>query len=78
MSYKKKTESIVKDIKRRTRRKFSSEEKIHIVLEGLKGESSNLSQHNLVESQLEVNPIIYFMIIKTRRIVFDLILIYKP
>ena len=40
MSYKKKTESIVRDIKRRTRRKFSSEEKIHIVLEGLKGEES--------------------------------------
>ena len=40
MSRKKKTESIVKDIKRRTRRKFSSEEKIHIVLEGLKGEES--------------------------------------
>ena len=40
MSRKKNTESIVKDIKRKTRRKFSSEEKIHIVLEGLKGESS--------------------------------------
>ena len=40
MSRKKKTESIVKDIKRRTRRRFSSEEKIHIVLEGLKGEES--------------------------------------
>ena len=32
--------SIVRDIKRRTRRKFSSEEKIRIVLEGLKGEES--------------------------------------
>ncbi len=32
--------SIVKDIKRQTRRKFSSEEKIRIVLEGLKGEES--------------------------------------
>ena len=40
MSYKKNTESIVKDIRRKTRRKFSSEEKIHIVLEGLKGEQS--------------------------------------
>ena len=30
----------VKDIKRQTRRKFSSEEKIRIVLEGLKGEES--------------------------------------
>jgi transposase len=32
-------ESIVRDIKRRTRRKYSSEEKIRIVLEGLRGES---------------------------------------
>ena len=37
---KKSAESIVKDIKRQTRRKFSSEEKIRIVLEGLKGEES--------------------------------------
>jgi len=33
-------ESIVKEIKRRTRRKFNSEEKIRIILEGLKGEAS--------------------------------------
>ncbi len=33
-------ESIVRDIRRKTRRKFSSEEKIRIVLEGLKGEVS--------------------------------------
>ena len=37
---KKSAKSIVKDIKRQTRRKFSSEEKIRIVLEGLKGEDS--------------------------------------
>lgn len=37
---KKSTEAVVKDIKRKTRRKFSSEEKIRIVLEGLKGEES--------------------------------------
>ena len=40
MTKKKKVESIVKDIKRKTRRKFSAEEKITIVLEGLKGEES--------------------------------------
>lgn len=34
------SESIVREIKRRTRRKYSSEEKIRIVLEGLKGEES--------------------------------------
>ena len=42
MNYKKQNdpESIVRDIKRKTRRKFSSEEKIRIVLECLKGEES--------------------------------------
>jgi len=34
------SESVVRDIRRKTRRKFSSEEKIRIVLEGLKGEIS--------------------------------------
>ena len=33
-------ESVVKEIKRNTRRKFNSEEKIRIVLEGLRGEDS--------------------------------------
>lgn len=33
-------DAVVRDIKRKTRRKFSSEEKIRIVLEGLKGELS--------------------------------------
>ena len=35
-----KSEAVVRDIKRRTRRKYSSEEKITIVLEGLRGEES--------------------------------------
>ena len=34
------TEKLVKDIRRRTRRKYSAEEKIRIVLEGLRGEES--------------------------------------
>lgn len=33
-------ENVVRDIKRRTRRVFNAEEKIRIVLEGLKGEES--------------------------------------
>ena len=33
-------ESVVRDIRRHTRRKYSAEEKIRIVLEGLKGEVS--------------------------------------
>ena len=37
---KREPESIMKEIKRKTRRKFTSEEKIRIVLEGLQGESS--------------------------------------
>ena len=37
---KREPESIVREIKRKTRRKFTSEEKIRIVLEGLQGESS--------------------------------------
>ena len=37
---KKNPEAVVREIKRKTRRKFTSEEKIRIVLEGLKGEDS--------------------------------------
>ena len=37
---KKDPEAIVREIKRKMRRKFSSEEKIRIVLEGLRGEDS--------------------------------------
>ena len=33
-------ESVVREIKRKTRRKFNPEEKIRIFLEGLKGEES--------------------------------------
>jgi transposase len=33
-------ESVVREVRRKTRRKFSSEEKIRIVLEGLRGEES--------------------------------------
>ena len=37
---KKSSESVVREIKRKTRRKFNSEEKIRIILEGLKAEES--------------------------------------
>ena len=33
-------EKLVKDIRRRTRKKYSSEEKVRIVLEGMRGEAS--------------------------------------
>jgi len=40
MTSKEPAEKVVRDIRRRTRRKYSSEEKIQIVLEGLRGEES--------------------------------------
>ena len=40
MSKKNSTESVVREIRRKTRKKASSEEKVHIVLDGLRGESS--------------------------------------
>jgi transposase len=40
MEHKQSVTSLVKEIKRKTRRLFSSEEKIKIVLEGLRGEDS--------------------------------------
>jgi transposase len=40
MNQKESGEKLVRDIKRRTRRKYSSEEKIRIVIEGMRGETS--------------------------------------
>jgi len=40
MPAKKDSESIVRDIKRKTRKKYNAEEKIRIVLDGLRGEES--------------------------------------
>ncbi len=40
MSSKEPAEKVVRDIRRKTRRKHSTEEKIRIVLEGLRGEES--------------------------------------
>ena len=40
MSERQDPEKIVREIKRKTRRKYSSEEKIRIVLEGLRGEET--------------------------------------
>src|SRR4030042_334507 len=40
MSRKRGSESVVKEIRRRTRKQYSSEEKVQIVLEGLRGEES--------------------------------------
>jgi len=40
MTQRKSSESFVRDIKRKTRRKYSAEEKIRIVVEGMRGETS--------------------------------------
>ena len=40
MPRKKDSEAIVRDIKRKTRKKYNAEEKIRIVLDGLRGEES--------------------------------------
>ena len=40
MSNKKSTSSLISDLKRKTRKKYSSEEKIRIIIEGMRGESS--------------------------------------
>jgi len=40
MKAKRRPEKVVKEIRRKTRRKYSSEEKIRIILEGLRGEDS--------------------------------------
>ena len=37
----KNAEAVIKDIRRRTKRKFSSEEKIRIVISGLRGDESS-------------------------------------
>ena len=40
MAQRKSSEKLIRDIKRNTRRKYSSEEKIRIVIEGMRGETS--------------------------------------
>ena len=50
------TEKAVKDIRRKTRRKFSTEEKIRIVLDGLRGESSVAE----LCRQEGINPNLYY------------------
>jgi transposase len=48
------SEKVVQDIRRKTRKKYSSEEKIRIVLEGLRGEDSiaNLCRREGIPSNL--------------------------
>jgi len=52
----KKSEAVVRDIKRRTRWKYSAEEKITIVLEGLRGEESI----SAICQREGINPNLYY------------------
>ena len=47
-------EKAIRDIRRATRRQYSAEEKIRIVLEGLRGESSIASKALVVPNQRNV------------------------
>ena len=49
-------EAIVREIKRRTRKHYSTEEKIRIVLEGLKGETSIAE----ISRREGINPNVYY------------------
>lgn len=49
-------EELVKEIKRRTKRKFSAEEKIRIVLEGLRGEDTIAA----ICRKYAIHPNLYF------------------
>ena len=56
MERKNSTESVVREIRRRTRKKYSAEEKIRIVLEGLRGEESI----NAICRREGINPNLYY------------------
>jgi transposase-like protein len=48
------TEAAVREIRRRTRRKFAPEEKVRIVLEGLRGEQSISELSNALATVTDV------------------------
>lgn len=52
----KNAEAIIKDIRRRTKRKFSSEEKIRIVISGLRGDEST----NVICRKEGIAPALYY------------------
>ena len=56
MPRKKDSEAIVRDIKRKTRKKYNAEEKIRIVLDGLRGEESIAS----ICRREGINPNLYY------------------
>ena len=54
-SEKQPAEETIKDIRRATRRHLSAEEKIRVVLEGLRGEDSIPAVKRVLESLMQVN-----------------------
>jgi len=74
MSKKEKSESVVREIRRKTRKKYSGEERIRIVLEGLRGEESIAS----LCRREGINPNLYYKWSKTfldagkRRLIGDM------
>ena len=59
MSKAKSAEKVVQDIRPKTRRRFSAEEKIRIVLEGLRGEESIVTLVTLCRRE-GLNPNLYY------------------
>ena len=59
MSKAKSAEKVVQDIRPKTRRRFSAEEKIRIVLEGLRGEESIVTLVTLCRRE-SLNPNLYY------------------
>lgn len=53
-------ESIVRDIKRKTRKRYNAEEKIRIVLEGLKGEASIADSPEAKCRREGINPNVFY------------------
>ena len=47
------SEQIIKDIKRSTRKQYGAEEKIRIVLDGLRGEDSGTKRPTLLIAKVE-------------------------
>ncbi len=60
---KERAENVVRDIRRATRRRFSAEEKIRIVLSGLRGEDSiaELCRHEGIAQSYQNTEEIYFL-----------------
>jgi transposase len=56
MSTKTDPESVIRDIKRKTRKKYTSEEKIRIILEGMRGEESIAA----ICRREGINPNVYY------------------